>query len=81
MKLLNNLKLIDIRGKIFNTKDVKIKIIQELLNKNHYQTWISIKYIIFYLYPSGLFGRQETVKMTKFISIKMHFVVVYGNRL
>ena len=37
MKSLNNLKLTDIRGKIINTKDVKIKIIQELLNKNHYQ--------------------------------------------
>jgi hypothetical protein len=33
MKLLNNLKLTDIRVKIINTKDVKIKIIQEILNK------------------------------------------------
>ena len=33
MKLLNNLKLTDIRGKIINTKDVKIKIIQTILNK------------------------------------------------
>ena len=31
MKLLNNLKLTDIRGKIINTKDVKIKIIQKIL--------------------------------------------------
>jgi hypothetical protein len=36
MKLLNNLKLTDNRGKIINTKDVKVKIIQEILNtKNH----------------------------------------------
>jgi hypothetical protein len=34
MKLLNNLTLTDIRGKIINTKDVKIKIIQKILNKN-----------------------------------------------
>jgi hypothetical protein len=33
MKLLNNLTLTDIRGKIINTKDVKIKIIQKILNK------------------------------------------------
>ena len=33
MKLLNNLKLTDITGKIINTKDVKIKIIQKILNK------------------------------------------------
>ena len=33
MKLLNNLKLTDIRGKIINTKEVKIKIIQKILNK------------------------------------------------
>ena len=33
MKLLNNLTLTDIRGKIINTKDVKIKIIQQILNK------------------------------------------------
>ena len=33
MKLLNNLKLTDIRGKIINTKDVKIKIIQKILNE------------------------------------------------
>ena len=33
MKLLNNLKLTDIRGKIINTKDLKIKIIQKILNK------------------------------------------------
>ena len=33
--MLNNLKLTDIRGKIINTKlkDVKIKIIQKILNK------------------------------------------------
>jgi hypothetical protein len=37
MKLLNNLKLTDIRGKNINTKDVKIKIIQKILNKNQYQ--------------------------------------------
>jgi hypothetical protein len=33
MKLLNNLKFTDIRGKIINTKDAKIKIIQNILNK------------------------------------------------
>jgi hypothetical protein len=33
MKLLNNLTLTDIRSKIINTKDVKIKIIQKILNK------------------------------------------------
>ena len=33
MKLLNKLKLRDIRGKIINTKDVKNKIIQIILNK------------------------------------------------
>ena len=33
MKLLTNLKLTDIRGKIINTKDIKIKIIQKILNK------------------------------------------------
>jgi hypothetical protein len=33
MKLLNYLKLTDIRGNIINTKDVKIKIIQTILNK------------------------------------------------
>ena len=33
MKLLNNLKLTDIRGKIINTTDVNIKIIQTILNK------------------------------------------------
>jgi hypothetical protein len=33
MKLLNNLKFTDIRGKIIITKDVKIKIIQKILNK------------------------------------------------
>ena len=32
MKLLNNLKLPVIRGKIINTKDVEIKIIQKILN-------------------------------------------------
>jgi hypothetical protein len=32
MKLLNNLTLTDIRGKIINTKDVKIKIKQKILN-------------------------------------------------
>jgi hypothetical protein len=31
MKLLNNLKLTDIRSNIINTKDVKIKIIQKIL--------------------------------------------------
>ena len=36
MKLLNNLKLTDIRGKIINTKDVKIKIIQDILNKKSF---------------------------------------------
>jgi transcription antitermination factor NusA-like protein len=34
MKLLNNLKLTDIRGKIINTKGVKIKIIQTILKEN-----------------------------------------------
>ena len=33
MKLLNNLKHTDIKDKIINTKDLKIKIIQEILNK------------------------------------------------
>jgi len=33
LKLLNNLKLTDIRGKIINPNDVKIKIMQEILNK------------------------------------------------
>ena len=33
LKLLNNLKLTDIRGKRINTKDIKFKIIQEILNK------------------------------------------------
>jgi hypothetical protein len=33
MKLLNNLTLTDIRGKIINTKDVKIKIIQKILKR------------------------------------------------
>jgi hypothetical protein len=33
MKLLNNLKLTDIRGKLINTKDVKIKIIQIIITK------------------------------------------------
>ena len=33
MKLLNNSKLTDIKGKIINTEDVKVKIIQEILNK------------------------------------------------
>ena len=34
MKLLNNLKFTDIRGKIINAKDVKIKIIQTIdINK------------------------------------------------
>ena len=33
MKSLNNLKLTDIKGKIINAKDVKIKIIQKTLNK------------------------------------------------
>ena len=33
MKLLNNLKLTDIRGKLINTKDVKIKIIQKIITK------------------------------------------------
>jgi hypothetical protein len=33
MKLLNNLKLTDIKEKIFDTKDVKVIIIQKILNK------------------------------------------------
>jgi esterase/lipase superfamily enzyme len=33
MKLLNNLTLTDIRGKIINKKEEKIKIIQKILNK------------------------------------------------
>jgi hypothetical protein len=33
MKLLNNLKLTDIKEKIVNAKDVKAKIIQKILNK------------------------------------------------
>ena len=33
MKLLNNLKLTDIKEKIVNAKDVKVKIIQKILNK------------------------------------------------
>jgi hypothetical protein len=33
MKSLNNLKLTDIKGKIINAKDVKVKIIQNILNK------------------------------------------------
>ena len=33
MKLLNNLKLTDIKGKIINAKDVKVEIIQKILNK------------------------------------------------
>jgi transcription antitermination factor NusA-like protein len=37
MKLLNNIKFTDIRGKIINTKDVKIKIIQKILNKKSIQ--------------------------------------------
>ena len=36
---------------------------------------------LLFSYLHGLFGRQDTqLNMTKFISIKMHFVV-YGNRL
>jgi hypothetical protein len=35
MKLLNKLTLTDIRGKIINTKDVKIKIIQKILNNGN----------------------------------------------
>ena len=36
---------------------------------------------LLFSYLHGLFGRQETqLNMTKFISIKMHFVV-NGNRL
>ena len=31
MKLLNHFKLKDIKGKIINTKDVKVKIIQKIL--------------------------------------------------
>ena len=46
MKLLNNLKLTDIRDKIINTKDLKIKIIQKILNKNHYQN-VKINRIMF----------------------------------
>ena len=46
MKLLNNLKLADIRGKIINTKDVNIKIIKELLNNKSLPTcqnkWINV---------------------------------------
>ena len=33
LRLLNNFKLTNIRGKIINTKDIKFKIIQEILNK------------------------------------------------
>jgi hypothetical protein len=33
MKLLNNLKLTDIKGYIINAKDVKVEIIQKILNK------------------------------------------------
>ena len=33
LKLLNNLKLTDSRGKIINTKYMKFKVIQEILNK------------------------------------------------
>ena len=33
MKLLNNLKLTDIKGQIINAKDVKVKIMQKILNK------------------------------------------------
>jgi hypothetical protein len=33
MKSLNNLKLTDIKEKIINTKDVKVKIMQKILNK------------------------------------------------
>ena len=33
MKLLNNLKLTNIKGKIINAKDVKVKIIQTILNQ------------------------------------------------
>ena len=46
MKLLNNLKLTDIRGKIINAKDVKIKIIHKILKKNHYQN-VKINGIMF----------------------------------
>jgi hypothetical protein len=46
MKLLNNLKLTDFREKIINTKDLKIKIIQKILNKNHYQN-VKINRIMF----------------------------------
>ena len=47
IKLLNKLKLTDNRGKIINTKDVKVKIIQEILNtKNHYQN-VKINGIMF----------------------------------
>ena len=46
MKLLNNLKLTDIKGKMFNTKDVKVKIIQKFLIRNHYQN-VKINGIIF----------------------------------
>ena len=38
MKLLNNLKLTDIKGKIINTEDVKIKIIQKILNTKSLRT-------------------------------------------
>jgi hypothetical protein len=33
LKLLNNLKLTDIKGNIINAKDVKVKIMQKILNK------------------------------------------------
>jgi len=38
MKLLNNLKLTDIKEKIVNTKDVKVKIIHKILNKKSLPT-------------------------------------------
>jgi hypothetical protein len=36
--LLNNIKFTDIRGKIINKKNVKVKIIQEILNKESLPT-------------------------------------------
>ena len=34
MKVLNNLKLTDIKGNIINAKDVKVKIMEKILYKN-----------------------------------------------
>ena len=47
MKLSNNLKLTDVRGKIIIRKDIKIEIIQHIINKKkHYQN-VKINVIIF----------------------------------